>query len=117
MSRDSIMPELYKTKGVYWDPVNETKVESDMWFLLPHEIFHKVVKDPSPWLGLDDRPNLLTTLQNTCDRLNTPSADVAALGIWGDSAPYNTRDSLFLVVINALSGKHNDRSCKFDKDI
>ena len=37
------------------------------------------------------------------------NGDVAVLGLWGDSAPYNTRDSLFLCLWNVLSGLHHLR--------
>ena len=35
--------------------------------------------------------------------------DIACIGLWGDGAPYHTRDSLNVLIFNVLSGTHNKR--------
>ena len=44
-------------------------------------------------------------------------SDLACAGIWADSATYHTRDSLFLVLFNVISGIHHLRYwlCAFSK--
>ena len=36
--------------------------------------------------------------------------DIAFAGVWGDSAVYKTRDSLYVVLFNIILGMHRHRS-------
>jgi hypothetical protein len=103
------MPPLHCTKAKVWDSVNNTQIEDDMYFLLPHEVLDKTVDVVDDWIGVDGRPGLDLAMQEFCDRMHTDRTNMAAVGIWGDTAPYHTRDSLFLVVFNVLSGKYHRR--------
>jgi hypothetical protein len=38
-----------------------------------------------------------------------PDEPVAGLGVWGDAAPMNTNDGLFVLLWNILTGVHHQR--------
>ena len=43
------------------------------------------------------------------EQVHGDGEDIACIGLWGDGAPYHTRDSLNVLIFNVLSGRHNKR--------
>ena len=84
-----------------------------MHFLVPHEEIDKAMADTpvEHWTSLKSGSGLERTVQNWAARvgIDVASNDIAAFGVWSDAAPYHTRDSLYLVLVNVLSGVFHSR--------
>ena len=113
-------PQVYSTKICLWDPDRQCQTWDWASCLLPHEILDAAVGTTSveEWLGFPGNPALASTLEGWKDRVGLSGvANVAGVGLWGDSAVYNTRDGLYIMIINVLSGSHRTRFwvCAFAK--
>ena len=114
IGRSSNMPDLYEADVPCWDHEKDMQTLSKMYFLLPHELLNNLCGDDiSEWTQLGERV-LRGRLSSWCDRTGIPRTrdsqeDIAILGVWGDSAPYNTRDNLFLILFNVISGSNRTR--------
>ena len=123
MSRDSKTPVPYVANDVpLWDSVKGVSVPSEMYFNIPYEQSEK-------WLEMGHK----TESDIVCRKLGPmddtikewarcnlvgPETPVAGIGIWGDAASFNTRDSLYVMLFNFLSiGCYGERIpfCIFSK--
>ena len=110
MSKQSRMPMVYQAKAQFWGSLTNQPCEDWMYFMLPHEVLDRQVDVPSEWLGLDScYSGLQANLGQWCAELRQDPQQTAVLGIWGDTAPYNNRDCLLLVLFNCISGNHHRR--------
>jgi hypothetical protein len=104
------MSQLYEAKAPMWDKLKGEPQEGSLWFLLPHEVINSQVESASEWFDFaEDQPGLRKSHGQWCARMKVNPANFVAVGLWGDSAPYHTRDSLVLVLFNVLTGSHNRR--------
>ena len=94
------MPELYQATVPLWDKHATKSVSGYLYFLLPHELLPLLVKDSlHAWTVFDDSIRELQPVVNQWRATNIPGDDrdgLVAMSVWGDSAPFNTRDSLAL---------------------
>ena len=130
MSRDVISKlekridksQLYSTNICFWDAAAQCKIYDWCYFMLPHEtIDHEINKTTlDEWVGFPNNSFLERTFSDWKQRMNISAAsNTVAVGLWGDSARYNTRDSLFMLLFNVLSGVIRTRFwiCSFSKDM
>jgi hypothetical protein len=106
------MPDLYEAVIPSWDIEGCKPKHSKMYFMLPHELLPRLCGDNVPeWSKFDaSTASWEGRLAQWCARTGAPRGDdLVSLGIWGDAAPYNTRDSLYVVLWNVISGPHRTR--------
>ena len=109
-------PELYSTSITLWDVEKEEKVEEQCHFLIPYEtIDYEIDKaggniedfcslpPGSPW-----HAQKRTWMKD--NGVEGDGSDIAIIGIWGDAAPYNTRDSLYMLLFSVISGVNHARN-------
>jgi hypothetical protein len=112
MVRGAVMMEPLPVRIPLWDLNGNRQVSSLVNFLPTHETLASVVDDPSQWGSIDDgQASFHGELLDWGKRL---AVDVLTnvwllLALWGDSAPYNRRDSIFLLTYRVLSGVHRKR--------
>jgi len=111
MEKKTKMPRLYMFKCPSWDATGNRPKEAWLAMLLPHEMLHVMVGDSdlSDWVGFDaahDVQSLNLHLRKWCDAVQATGGtdDIISIAMWGDAAPYNTRDSLYLFLWSTLSG-------------
>ena len=112
LGRKSKQPPIYQQNCIFWDHLRHCQIQDVCNFMLPHEILdHEVeITGVDQWLGLGDNTYLEQRLNSWKERTNTSHVEnMAAMGLWADSAAYNTRDSLFVFLFNVLSGIHRQR--------
>ena len=70
-----------------------------------------IVDDLQNWTALgQDQPELKAMREQWCSSMKViDPLRVLMVGIWGDAAPYNHRDSLYLLLYNVLSGSSKKR--------
>jgi len=85
------------------------------YFILPFEILANVVT-PGNVLEFSEfdagggSAVMQGELDQWCQRTAVPNdGRILSLGVWGDAAPYHTRDGLYLLTWNILSGTHHKR--------
>ena len=112
MGKRSKLPPVYQARIPFWDAVRSEKYMDVCNFLLPHELLFYVAES----LGLEQLLHIRNNvhLENTFNtwKLANGLADVLsvlALGLWGDSATFFTRDSLYVMLLNIISGEHHTR--------
>ena len=114
-------PPLYGAKVTLWDEDRHQQVEDLVYFALPHETADDQVRQTAvaEWVGFENNANMEGTFEDWKARVGMHAAtpNAAAFGLWGDSASYNTRESLFVLLFNFLSGRHRTRYwiCAFGK--
>ena len=113
LGKKSNLPDLYVANAPMWDHRLKKPIQGKLYFLLPFEILANTISDSNlqSFAAIPDgQEGLLRTLEGWCQRTHSaPDGKTLALGIWGDSAPFHTRDSLFLMLWNILSGGHHKR--------
>lgn len=91
-----------------WDGETDSQVVDQTDFLLPHErLNHEWSKsvDTSEWTDVPVDSPFNETRKVVCTRLGISDPDnTFACGVWGDSATYFTRGSIFLMLIHCLTG-------------
>ena len=98
---------LYEFDNVLWDKQTNSQVTETMHVALLHEEVEDLVKDdPHAFAANGDRTEIDRTTLEWGSRVNMPAKDnlLSGIGIWGDSAVYNTRDSVVLILFNILTG-------------
>ena len=117
------LPDVYDAPIIMWDRKSNSQCTVDVSFLLIHEVLDKTVKngEESEWSSFD------ASQAKYNDDLNVWAASVGvdlaaaehwiSIAIWGDSAPYTHKDSVFLILWRALSGSVATRFwfCAFPK--
>ena len=113
MKKWTHMPELYQATVPMWDKAANKPVSGNLWFLLPHELLPLLVKDNlHAWTVFDDSIRELRHVVEQWRHTNIPgddTNDLVAMSLWGDGAPFNTRDSLNLFLWSALTGDNQNR--------
>jgi hypothetical protein len=115
-------PDLYVAEAPFWDKVGCKVKMCLLYFLLPFEVLDSIIMPGrvADWCSYRDI-HLKSKFQQWQDVTNiSDSGNFVAFGIWGDSAPFNTRDSVQLMLFNVLSNE----SCQkriwftaFSKDV
>ena len=101
LGKVSNAPEVYSTDVPMWDCEQNRQVKSEMYFLPIHESVDSEMKNVV--YPVCQHVPTITALDAWSDRTNRPrDQNMKAIGIWGDSAPYHTKDSLFIVLFNIL---------------
>ena len=110
MAKQSAKAEIYAAPVKFWDCIEGKQFEDDMYFLAPHETLAKEVTEPHEWTSLPEDGAYSGLISDWKTRENVVGDDeVAGAGLWADSATYHTRDSLYLVLFNILTGVHQIR--------
>ena len=123
LGKVSDRPQVYEADVCFWDERKASQVWQACDFLLPHEILdYEVGKSClEDWSSIRDNRYLQSTFDKWCGDvgLNSSDPDVLALGMWGDSAVIGPSESLFVLLINCLSGIVNKRFwvCAFGKKV
>ncbi len=94
--------QLYSSDILLWDAAGQRPYWNAAHFMLPHAVLHDEVSstgDVADWASFGDDAQRRTTFHAWDERvgLTDDHGDVAALGLWGDAATFNTRDSLLIV--------------------
>ena len=118
-------PQCYAAKVKFWNKKEGCSFWDTMYFMLPHEIIDHAIKksgDLSQWVGFGHNANLAKRFETWCR--DNGSGDVSpstliGCGIWGDGAAFHTRNNLFVLLVNVVSGVHKRRFwiCAFSKDM
>lgn len=114
-------PEVYETDVWFWDAKRKEPVQKACHFLLVSEMMDYYVgrSNIEDWVGIRDNPHLQSTFETWCKAggINHSDADITALGMWGDSAVISVSESLFILLVNCLSGIYRKRFwvCAFGK--
>ena len=90
-----------------------SQVDGYLYFLLPHEVFYSLITPDnlSEFTSIgEEKPELAARRDAWCHSMGIKDlANIVMCGLWGDSAPYSTRDSLYVLLYNCLSGRHRTR--------
>jgi hypothetical protein len=114
-------PQVYDTDICFWDRKTQSSVMQPCHFLLPSEILDYEVRKSciEDWAGIRSNACLQSTFETWCHDvgLNHSDPDILAFGMWGDSAVISPSESLFVLLVNCLSGICNKRFwvCAFGK--
>ena len=92
-----------------WDAVLEKPVDRPVAFLLPHLLLDNLAQAHGEQVfeSTEAQAQLKEELESWADELSidlASGAPVIATGLWGDSAPYSTRDSIHLLILRTLMG-------------
>ena len=123
LNKSTDRPQVYESDVVFWDARANRQVLQPCDFLLPHEILdHEISKSRiNDWVGLGRNISLQSTFEDWCADvgLNSSDPDLLALGMWGDSAVIGPSESLFVLLVNCLSGICHKRFwvCAFGKKV
>ena len=105
MSKTSTNAHVYSASIPFWDPVRSVQIQDDAYLLVPHEVGDKAMEDGQDWSSLPQGHSLNRTLSDWKEKNEVEGDDdIAVVGLWADSATYHTRDSLYLILFNFLSG-------------
>ena len=114
-SKKAGAPPVYKAQIPVWDKIADCQKLEWFHFMLPHEVLSSLLCFVSlvsliSFPGNPDMQNTFTSWLQSND-LSDMADRAVAIGIWGDSAQYFTRDlSLYILLFNILSGSVN---CRF----
>eukprot|EP00959_Pyramimonas_sp_CCMP1952_P249049 5206019-Pyramimonas_sp.AAC.1 len=104
-------PAVYQAYIPGWDHRRGVKCKILANFMLPHEVLDWMVDGASldSWCNFEAGQQPLQEAMRLCGESMRPSRDTLAekfisIGIWGDSAPYAHRDTLYLLTWRVLSG-------------
>ena len=112
MTKFSSMPEVYQAKCVFWDPITSQQFSDTVNFMLPFEVLGNIAGAIGPETMTEFQANqtdLKATLTEWCNRMGAPLNKTVPVGLWADSAPYNTRDSIYLFLFHFLTGPFRSR--------
>ena len=110
MAKQSTKAEIYAAPVKFWDCIEGKQIEDEMYFLAPHETLAKEVTEPHEWTSLPEDGAYSGLISDWKTREKIVGGDeFVGVGLWADSATYHTRDSLYLVLFNILTGVHQMR--------
>ena len=114
MTKKSSKPEVYSTRITFWDDEKCEKVEDDVFCLLPTETIDNLIDEGQPLSDFTSLPPDSPLRHRKAEWMKSVGAhgdgdEIVVCGLWGDSATYHTRDSLFMLLFNLLSGVYNTR--------
>ena len=100
------MPQVYSAKVQYWNEATDEPYEDDTYFILPYELVEKTIDDNvcslDEWTDLSMQPAMDAKRTEWSERVGVPCENLIAFGLWGDFAPYLTRDSILGMLFTAL---------------
>ena len=125
LGKRSDRPEVYDTDIWFWDKQTQSRTKQSCHFLLPSETLDYEARKSGieDWVGIRDNACLQSTFESWCNhpqiKLTHSDPDIVALGMWGDSAVISPSESLFILLINCLSGICHKRFwvCAFGKKV
>ena len=107
------LPEPYIAEVPVWDDSVNAQVLKPLKVYPPHESLDSIVKPgcEEEWSTFDDsQSGFRESLQNWSSRVQVKlGGPWLCLALWGDSAPFNKRDSLYLLTYRVLNGQHRRR--------
>ena len=116
LRKRSCLPTPYITQIPLWDAERNCQVMRDLAVFPPHESLDALVPPgkEGEWTSFDhSQQGFREELRSWGDRLglsrDAMSGHWMCVSIWGDSAPYTKRDSLFLLTLRVLNGQHRRR--------
>ena len=109
--QSNMVIEPYLFSCPLWDAASERPVESDVAMLLPHDLFDSMIpegKEEEYCSFGAGQAGFEEDLEGWCTRTRCDMSEdfVAPCALWGDVAPYASRDSIFILVLTILSGVH-----------
>ena len=112
MSKFSHHAEPYAASIRVWDSAEAKQVTEDVLFLLPYEqadcIFETT--DIDDLTNIDPLSPMNSTMGDWKTNQGIPADEkVAGIGVWGDSAPMNTHDALYVLLWNFITGVWHKR--------
>ena len=113
--QESCLPDTYDADIISWDCDRDCKSTQKVSFLPVHEVLDAVVAEGEEldWCSFDDnQQGFRRAMEDWGARVGVATAfmtNMLAISLWGDSAPFNKVDSLFLQYFNVLSGKCRHR--------
>ena len=110
-SRSKGLPEAYTFSCPLWDVTGATSVDEEVSMILPHDLMDNLPEGSEfEYCSYDaTQQGLYTDLREWGYRTEVDIDDgvpTAGLALWGDAAPYQARDSIYLLVLTILSGQH-----------
>ena len=110
-ARESGRPDVYAAVGKFCDEKKQKQFTDTMYFSLPWEIIETDAKPISEWTHIEADAPLYSTRQAWASgrdiRLSVEEIENTVVwGIWGDTAPFLTRDSLYILTYSAVSGNN-----------
>ena len=112
LSKHSIHAELYETDIRMWDRKKGCQVKEKTNFLLPYEEFDILYKDIdiSNFTSVHAGSGLEATVGKWKEACNfAPDDPLIGIGVWGDTAPVNHRNSLAILLWNTVTGIFHER--------
>jgi len=95
------VPQLYVANAPLWDKTTNQSYTGKLYFLLPFEVLDAVIPPGSIADVCQYNGELEAEFEAWSSKANITSAsstEFIAIDLWGDSAPFNTRDSLELAL-------------------
>ena len=114
MTSGSTYPDYYTTSIVLWDSDMDCKITEDIHYLVPYEVADWTIGengDVSSYTSLAPGSpfNDLKAQWMRENQIPGDGSDVVVCGLWGDAAPFFTRDSILMIIFNIISGFSNTR--------
>ena len=112
LGRESDAPPIYAQKIPLWDSTCNEQIMDECHFILPHEQIDSMVtkENMHEFTEIPLGSPLKARMDDWKQREGLAAdAPVVGIGVWGDRAPYGTRDSLDVVLFNIISGIHHYR--------
>ena len=111
-SSETVVP-CYYADATLWKEDKNQKTISKIAYMPIHEVLdHEVVVgEEHTWCSLDGESGFQEDLDEWKQRVNfnVVTSLIMLLALWGDSAPYTKKDSLYLLVYTVLSGMHRKK--------
>ena len=123
MKKDAVLGPCYNAKIPSWNVLRNQKTETTVSFLPIHEVLDVIIPDGSEesWASFnDDQRGFQGDLSDWWDRVGMPELMrnlFLAISIWGDSAVFSNKDSVYAFLWSCLSGPCRRRFwiCTFPK--
>ena len=112
--RNTEYPQTYRTSITLWDADMDRQVTDQIDYLLPYEVMDYPIGDKSdlaPFTSLPTNSPFVDEKTQWMNEYNIPGdgSGVLVCGLWGDAAPFHTRDSILMLIFNVISGVCNER--------
>ena len=119
----SLLGTPYIAEVLMWDRKQNVKTTGKMSFLPIHEVLEAIIpeKEEGEWCSFDaTQQGFRMNMHDWAGRVGVPLSQLAmflAIALWGDSAVFTHRDSLFILLFTVLSGQNRRRYwiCAFNK--
>ena len=112
--KHSKLPPVYMAQCPIWDTKLNKQIYENVAFCPPHEVLDAIMLDmcEDEYCSFDaSQSGVKESLEAWGERvhMDVRGKKIACFELWGDAAPFNAHDSLFLLVWTLLSGSHRDR--------